>query len=319
MPDPHPRQLLARITRFVTRPWSVPPDRGADEAFDALARDAYAFQYGRIEPVRALARARGVTPDDVQSWRDVPAVPALAYKYLDLRPTRGEESPEETFRSSGTTGGEAGARSVHRHRFPGLYRTVVDASFPRFCLPGGEGDRAARVPMLSLIPSRREAPDSSLAFMIDHAITQWGSAAASAYALGRSGVDAKVAAAWCRGVKRDGRPALVLATAFALAVWLDRLAEDGVRFRLPPGSVLFETGGFKGRTREISRTDLLLRVEDRLGVPPERVVREYGMTELTSQLYTATLHGGDPDLFVAPPWVRIRVLDPESLLSLIHI
>ncbi|HSF41208.1 MAG TPA: hypothetical protein VLT87_15530, partial [Thermoanaerobaculia bacterium] len=50
-----------------------------------------------------------------------------------------------------------------------------------------------------------------------------------------------------------------------------------------------------------------------LGVPPEFVVREYGMTELTSQCYTRSLLGGDPDLFVAPHWVRVRVLDPETL------
>jgi hypothetical protein len=80
--------------------------------------------------------------------------------------------------------------------------------------------------------------------------------------------------------------------------------------------VLFETGGFKGRTRELSRPELLARVEERLGVPAGRIVREYGMTELTSQLYTDTLAGASEpggDLFVPPPWVRVRVLDPESL------
>jgi hypothetical protein len=48
-------------------------------------------------------------------------------------------------------------------------------------------------------------------------------------------------------------------------------------------------------------------------VPPEFVVREYGMTELTSQCYTQTLLGGDPDVFVAPHWMRVRLLDPETL------
>ena len=43
------------------------------------------------------------------------------------------------------------------------------------------------------------------------------------------------------------------------------------------------------------------------------IVREYGMTELTSQLYTAVRHGGDPDLFVPPHWVRARILEPDSL------
>jgi hypothetical protein len=77
--------------------------------------------------------------------------------------------------------------------------------------------------------------------------------------------------------------------------------------------VVFETGGSKGRTRALGRPELLAGVERRLGVPAGRVVREYGMTELTSQLYTRVLDGGDPDLFVPPPWTRVRVLDPETL------
>ena len=307
MSDPETRQLLDRVARFVSGGWR---GESSERRLDELARRAFAFQHARIGPVRALAAARGVAPEAVRSGRDVPPVPALAYKSLDLFPRGSFEKGEmEVFRSSGTTRGE-GARSVHRHPFPGLYRTVIDASFPRFCLP--EGGAGPRVPMLSLIPRREAAPDSSLSFLIEHAIDRWGGES-SAHAFGIGGLDAEAAAAWCRRVERDGRPALVLATAFALATWLDALAKRGASFRLPAGSVLFETGGFKGRTRELSRPRLLDRVEDRLGVPPGRVVREYGMTELTSQLYTDCLAGGDPDLFVAPPWVRVRVLDPETL------
>jgi hypothetical protein len=48
-------------------------------------------------------------------------------------------------------------------------------------------------------------------------------------------------------------------------------------------------------------------------LPPQAVVREYGMTELTSQFYTRALEGGDTELFVAPHWTRVRILDPETL------
>ena len=74
-----------------------------------------------------------------------------------------------------------------------------------------------------------------------------------------------------------------------------------------------ETGGYKGRHQELSRDELLSRIETWLGVPSGQVVREYGMTELTSQCYTAALGGGDPDLFLTPHWMRARVLHPETL------
>jgi hypothetical protein len=301
-----PSSLLQRIERYLRDP--------ASGRFDELARDAFAFQVEHIPAVAALAAARGTDPAAVASWREVPAVPALGFKSVDLSPRGlGDEDEDEhggleVFRSSGTTGR---ARSVHRHPFPGLYRAVIDASFPRSCW--GDPLPRAGAPMLSLIPPRADLPDSSLSFMVDHAMRRWGAEDASGYAFGAGGLDGEAAQRWLAERARDGRPGLVLATAFALAAWLDALAATGARHRLPAGTVLFETGGFKGRTRELGRGELLERVEDRLGIPRERVVREYGMTELTSQLYTDVLAGGDPDLFVAPHWVRVRVLDPETL------
>jgi hypothetical protein len=106
---------------------------------------------------------------------------------------------------------------------------------------------------------------------------------------------------------------LILATAFALVQWLDALERLGLKFRLPAGTAVFETGGFKGRTAEVSRDDLLARLQTWTGVPPSSVVREYGMTELTSQCYTGALLGEDPEIFRAPHWMRVRILDPETL------
>ena len=170
-----------------------------------------------------------------------------------------------------------------------------------------------RLPILSLIPSRQQIPDSSLSFMADHVLARWGDPEKSATAFGPRGVEAAPARSWAGARQREGKPVLVLATAFALVQWLDALERLGLKFRLPPGSAIFETGGFKGRTAEVSREDLLTRARSWLGVPAPSVVREYGMAELTSQCYTGALLGDDPDLFVAPHWVRVRLLDPETL------
>src|SRR5207253_2990939 len=195
--------------------------------------------------------------------------------------------------------------SVHHQPFPELYRAVIDASFPRFCLPyAGPG---GKLPILSLIPSRSQLPDSSLSFMAAHILARWGSAE-SVTAFGPRGVEAAPARSWAGARQREGKPVLVLATAFALVQWLDALERLGLKFRLPAGSAIFETGGFKGRKIEVTREELLARVQDGLGVPPGAVVREYGMTELTSQCYTGALLGEDPDLFVSPHWVRVRIL-----------
>src|SRR6185295_17394421 len=124
-----------------------------------------------------------------------------------------------------------------------------------------------------------QLPDSSLSFMADHVLARYGGPE-SAVAFGPRGVEAAKARSWAGARQREGRPVLVLATAFALAQWLDALERLDLKFRLPAGTAVFETGGFKGKTTELTREALLVRVQSRLGVPPEFVVREYGMTEL---------------------------------------
>jgi hypothetical protein len=293
--------VIDRIVRYLYDP--------AGDSFEELALAAFAYQYEHIEPYRRLCDGRGATPGRVADWRRVPLVPAAAFRSLQLAaaPAR------EVFRSSGTLAGEA-ARSVHHHPFPDLYRHAIDASFPARCLPGGGAAGGDPPPMLSLVPPRELLADSSLCFMIDHVLARYAAPPpATAVAFGKRGVDAVAARSWAGATQRAGRPALVIATSLALAQWLDALDRQDLRFRLPPGSALFETGGFKGRAGELSPARQLERLAARLGVPAGSVVREYGMTELTSQCYSLALAGGDPDVFVPPHWGRVRLLDPATL------
>jgi hypothetical protein len=296
------------IVEEISHYFLAPVEGGFEDRFEALAGAAFAYQFERLVPYRTMCERAGKTPETVASWRDVPMIPATAFASLELA----TDPPLETFRSSGTldAGGKSG-RSVHRHPFPELYRAAVDASFPRFCLP--RGDRPGDLPaMLSLVPPRTVAPDSSLGFMVDHLMSRFGGPG-SDYAFGVRGVEGAKARSWFGARQREGRPAMILATSIALADLLDFLARIDLRFRLPAGSAVFETGGFKGREREVSREELHGRLANQLAIPSEAIVGEYGMTELTSQGYTATLSGGAPDVFVLPHWMRVRVLDPVTL------
>lgn len=288
------------ISETISRYLSTPSASASPEEFERLALAAFSHQFERIAPYRAMCERAGRTPASVDSWKDVPMIPASAFASVELA----TGPAQETFRSSGTLGD---ARSVHHHAFPELYRAAIDASFPAFCLP--RGDRPA---MLALVPPRTVAPDSSLGFMVDHVLSRFGGPG-SDYAFGARGVEGAKARSWFGARQREGRPVLLLATTFALADLLDFVTRIGLKFRLPAGSALFETGGFKGRTRTLSRSELHAQLEDLLFVPREAVVAEYGMTELTSQCYSAALRGGDPDLFLPPHWMRVRVLDPVTL------
>ena len=269
--------------------------------FSSLALRAFAWQFERIPPIRQLCESRGLSPENLQTWEDIPLVPTMAFKTQRLE----AEPAQEVFASSGT--GDQG-RSIHYHPYPDLYRQVIEASFPGSCLPPGQ----RRIPMLSLIPSREVAPDSSLSFMVDHVINQWAEGEA-AWGLGPRGIHFPTCRSWLSRSQRSRSPVLILATSFALVNLLEKIENFSLRFRLPPGSRLFETGGYKGKSRELDREELLRRLEFSFGLSPASVIREYGMTELTSQCYTLPSVGQNSSTFVTPPWMRCRILSPTTL------
>jgi hypothetical protein len=89
-----------------------------------------------------------------------------------------------------------------------------------------------------------------------------------------------------------------------LTDWADARRRE---WRLPPASLVVDTGGCKGYERQLTRDAIIDRYRRVLGVAPDQIVNEYGMTELSSQLYA---WGTGPH--VAPPWLRTLVCDPAS-------
>jgi hypothetical protein len=121
-----------------------------------------------------------------------------------------------------------------------------------------------------------------------------------------------------RECERSGQPLLLLGTAFSFVQLFDWLESRGERVSLPEGSRVMETGGYKGRSRELPKTDLHRLISGLLGVPPSRIVSEYGMSELSSQAYDLEMRraeGGGRKVtrnFRFPPWARVQVVSPET-------
>src|SRR5262249_35603279 len=121
----------------------------------------------------------------------------------------------------------------------------------------------------------------------------------------------------------SNRPVLFLGTAFSYVHLLDYLGAQGLQFTLPPGSLVLETGGYKGRSRFVPKSELHELITERLGVQPQEIVCEYGMSELSSQAYDlapglasrSTLANPTQRTFVFPPWARVQMVSPETGLE----
>jgi hypothetical protein len=106
---------------------------------------------------------------------------------------------------------------------------------------------------------------------------------------------------------------VMLGTAFSFVHLLDHLAEKKLRFKLPPGSRVMETGGYKNRSRNLPKSELHALITERLGVSSADILCEYGMSELSSQAYDAAggMSGGARP-FRFPPWARAQIISPET-------
>lgn len=287
--------------------WTREDDWRQDDArFAAAALELFAFQFDHCAPYRRFCQGRGVDPGRLDDWRRIPAVPTGAFKELALT-CFPRERAVHVFRTSGTSLSARGALYLDTLA---PYEASLLGSFRRFLLPDlARGERAR---ILVLAPSRASAPDSSLSHMFDVALRELGDDRGGFLVEGDR-LDSRGLRDALAECAPDGPPLLLAGTAFAFVHLLDALDAEDVRLALPARTRIMETGGFKGRAREEPRDRLYQRIGERLGVPPERVVNQYGMTELASQFYDSVLIApGRPRCKQGPPWARVRILDPRS-------
>lgn len=293
-------------------------ERGAlPETFDALAIALARHQAAHCAPVARLFEARGADVAAMDLAAQIPAVPCDVFRFARVA-AHPPEADERVFRTSGTSLGAA-SRGEHPFRTTATYELAALAWGERLLWPDG-----ARLRAIVLAPPLHEAPDSSLGFMIDRFAARL-SGPASWHVRGGE-LDAAGFARACAEARASSEPALVLGTSFAFVHLIEHLIEaklpEGAAL-LPEGSRVMQTGGYKGRSREVPAEELRASIARALGVPLSHVVSEYGMTELSSQLYEGTLAAAlagapraAPGLYLAPPWTRVTAVDPETLAPL---
>jgi len=302
-----PPRLVADLTALAKERLDRPL---AEERFDALAHRVFLHQLETNPVYRAFCAGRGVGPEEWPGWAGVPAVPTRGFKELDLI-SGDPQMIEATFRTSGTRAG-SGRRGTHHIQSLALYRELSVPWFAVNLLPDlAEG---GRIRIVSLIPRAATLPDSSLSTMVDFLFESFADDGSATVATPDRGVDPEGLAEALGSAEAAGVPVLLLGTAFAFVHAIDALDGRGLSMRLAEGSRAMETGGFKGRSREVPRAELYAAIERCTGMAASRIVNEYGMTELLSQFYEPVLREpAGPRRQVPPPWMRTRILDPNDL------
>ncbi len=230
--------------------------------FDALALEVFAFQYKYNAFYQRYCSLIGKDVSAVSKLSDIPFLPIQFFKNQILK--TGEWKAETTFSSSGTTGTTT---SLHFTRELDFYKQVARQGFEQFY---GKIDNFC---ILGLLPSYLERSGSSLIAMVDDFI-HLSKHPQSGFFLTEHAELAKI----LRGCQTANVPTLLIGVSFGLLDFVENFTIDF------PELIIMETGGMKGRRREMIRSELHDTLARGFGVAT--IHSEYGMTELFSQGYS---------------------------------
>jgi phenylacetate-coenzyme A ligase PaaK-like adenylate-forming protein len=254
--------------------------------FDSLALEIFRFQFEHNPVYAAFAKGIGKTPDVVKRVDEIPFLPVELFKTHKIYSS--DKEPEIVFTSSGTTGQ---ITSKHYVADVSLYQNSFRQAFRKFY---GE---VADWTILALLPSYLEREGSSLVMMAGELMKESMNSDSGFYLHNYEALFSVL-----DKLNKEGKKTMLLGVTYAL---LD-LAE---KFPLPlKNAVIMETGGMKGKRKEMVREEVHGILKNAFGV--NEIHSEYGMTELLSQAYSK-----GNGIFNCPPWMKIKIREMNDPFS----
>ncbi|WP_345955371.1 acyl transferase [Mucilaginibacter sp. PAMB04168] len=261
-----------------------------EQQFNEAALQVFAYQAHNCHIYRQFLQGLNIDPQSVKQLTDIPFLPIEFFKNHKVVSTT--HDPELIFTSSGTTGM---ITSSHYIADVSWYQQSFRQAFELFY-----GD-VKQYCILALLPAYLERAGSSLVYMADDLIKQSAHPDSGFYLYNHEDLQQQLLK-----LKQSGTPTLLIGVTFALLDFVERYPIDF------PQLIVMETGGMKGRRKEMIREELHAILCQGFGV--EAIHSEYGMTELLSQAYSKGY-----GIFNCPPWMRIQTRDtndPASYVSL---
>jgi hypothetical protein len=251
--------------------------------FETCALKIFRYQFRNNQVYHSFCSYLGKSEKNVSALRDIPFLPIDFFKSKAV--VSGNARPELVFTSSGTTGS---ITSFHYVTDGQLYRQSYLHGFENFYGP------VSGYCILALLPSYLERKGSSLVYMVNDLIKHSGHPESGFYLNDLNGLSEKL-----RKLDAVGTKILLIGVSFALLELVEKF-----QFELK-NTIVMETGGMKGRRKEMIREEMHGLLKEGFGV--SHIHSEYGMTELLSQAYSK---GGG--IFKTPPWMQVGIRDTED-------
>lgn len=268
-------------------------DIHSNEEFKKLALEIFRFQAGNNEIYKQYLSSLKITPEEINELHQIPFLPIEFFKshviisgpYTEI--LNSELSTFELFTSSGTTGN---LQSKHYVTDPSVYKKSFTNAFEYFY-----GD-IKEYCFLALLPSYLDREGSSLIFMADDLIKKSNHPDSGFYLNNYEELILKL-----NSLKEKKQKTILLGVTYAL-LDLAEMPEYKIGF---DNLIIMETGGMKGKRKEMVREELHTILCENFGV--KTIHSEYGMTELLSQAYSK-----GNGIFDCPPWMKVIIRDTND-------
>ena len=264
-------------------------DISTENDFEALALDIFKFQYKHNQTYQQFCKLLNREPQQVSGIFEIPFLPIEFFKSRKLQTNT--NPAQIIFTSSGTTGKNTSKHYVTDLR---LYEESFLKAFEQFY-----GNPAEYV-FLALLPSYLERTGSSLIYMVNSLIEHSADENSGFYLDNLEELSEKL-----EELDKGSKKVFLIGVSFALLDLVEKKQFD------LKNTIVMETGGMKGRRKEMIREELHHELKNGFGV--QTIHSEYGMTELLSQAYSKG-HG----IFECPAWMRILIRDTEDAFSLLE-
>jgi len=257
------------------------------EDFKQVAFSVFRHQFENNKVYRSFCDLLYIHPSDIHTLEDIPFLPIEFFKSKKIISSL--EEVQEVFTSSGTTGSVTSKHHVTDIEF---YKESYLKGFAHFY--GNIEDYA----VLALLPNYLERKGSSLVYMVADLIQRSKNKKSGFYLNNIEELARKLIK-----IDQKGQKTLLIGVSFALMDLIEKC-----QFELK-NTIIMETGGMKGRRKELVRNELHALLQQGFGV--KNIHSEYGMTELLSQGYS-----NGNGVFETPPWMKVITRDPEDALSI---
>ncbi|WP_207060672.1 hypothetical protein [Motiliproteus sp. SC1-56] len=292
---------------------------GDAAAFEPLALRLFAYQYRANDPFREYCDARGVTPENVDRWEQIPAFPTNAFKDTLVTSFPQEEAVMAQL-TSGTTANKRGQifRDAQGRELVFAANRVMTEAYLFPDLKAREAAGKPRCRVLILAPSPQMAPSMGMAMGMEETRVRFG-ADNSRFLLERSGIDIKGMVEALTEAERSGQPVAFIGATGAFVYFFQACQKRGLSFRLPEGSRIGDGGGYRGRFGEMDRNQYYRMAEEILRIQADHCINVLGMAESATNYFENPLHDRThglrpgPRRMIPPPWTRTQVVDPHTL------